>query len=407
MPYAPQAPWWRLTRHFTPVMRFEAGSSHLEIDTLGRWQPTRAQRDSVLMAFPRAAGSRLRRAIEGGNSPLPIGSLLYEPTGRPSWSGSLFVVRGERQAPGLARCERLHYVQGRSPSTYTRRREPYEMIDVRELWLVNHLGRESSAVGEAQRQPSARRFTFDAARAEAEIQACERRLQHSGATTVEGATPEARDELLADDDTDEADGELRPMSRYAERREGAGPTRVEIQAAGIDDSGRRRLAVDGRPRMTCRYGGIECRGCGARIAFGAPICAGGDGLVHDDGGCLERARRDLEVRASSASASATGAAPTDPTSDLEVGRALATYIELEMEFAMEGGSDRMADCLLPRDSLDVFIAFLRWAVRRGVEGDALSSLWRAGSTLMASTRGRDFTELETVRQTFDEMSTVS
>ena len=37
-----------------------------------------------------------RCVIEGGDSLLPIGSLLYEPTGRPSWSGSLFVVRGGR-----------------------------------------------------------------------------------------------------------------------------------------------------------------------------------------------------------------------------------------------------------------------------------------------------------------------
>ena len=86
---------------------------------------------------------------------------------------------------------------------------------------------------------------------------------------------------------------------------------------------------------------------------------------------------------------------------------MATYIELEMEFALESGSDRMADCLLPRDSVDVFIAFLRWAARRGVEGDALSSLWHAGSMLMASTRGRDFTELAAAQQVFDELSAVS
>ena len=86
---------------------------------------------------------------------------------------------------------------------------------------------------------------------------------------------------------------------------------------------------------------------------------------------------------------------------------MATYIELEMEFALESGSDRMVDCLLPRDSADVFIAFLRWAARRGVEGDALNSLWCAGSTLMASTRGRDLTELVVVQQAFDELSAVS
>ena len=155
--------------------------------------------------------------------------------------------------------------------------------------------------------------------------------------------------------------------------------------------------------MRCRYGGVRCYGCGMPIAFGSAVCAGGDGLVHDDRACLERARRDLEVRAAAPSTQAA-AAPTDPSSDLEVGKSLATYIELEMEFALEGGSDRMVDCLLPRDSVDAFIAFLRWAARRGIEGDALSSLWCAGSTLMASTRGRDLTELEAVQQALDELS---
>ena len=128
--------------------------------------------------------------------------------------------------------------------------------------------------------------------------------------------------------------------------------------------------------------------------------------MHDDSRCFDRARRDLEARASSVPVTAS-AAPIDPSSDLEVGKSLATYIDLEMEFALEGGSDRMADCLLPRDSVDAFIAFFRWAARRGIEGDALSSLWRASGTLMASTRGRDLTELAAVQLVFDELSAVS
>ena len=43
----------------------------------------------------------------------------------------------------------------------------------------------------------------------------------------------------------------------------------------------------------------------------------------------------------------------------------------------------------------------------GIEGDALSSLWRASGTLMASTRGRDLTALAAVQQVFDELSAVS
>ena len=48
--------------------------------------------------------------------------------------------------------------------------------------------------------------------------------------------------------------------------------------------------------------------------------------------------------------------------------------------------------LPPRDSLETFVAFLRWATRRGVEGDDLETLWHASSVLMARTRGADLTK---------------
>ena len=295
-------------------------------------------------------------------------------------------------------------MHGRSPSIYTRRPGSREVVDVSGLWLVNHLGRESSATGEAQRQPSTHSFTVDAASAEVQIESA-RRQQGDSPAALEGAAREAHIELTADDSSDGADGRLQPLSAYAERRAASCGPVSSGQAPAAESRGRRRLAADGRPQMRCRYGGMRCYGCGMPIAFGSAVCAGGDGLVHDDRACLERARHDLEVRAAAPSTQAA-AAPTDPSSDLEVGKSLATYIDLEMEFALESGSDRMVDCLLPRDSVDVFIAFLRWAARRGVEGDAMSSLWCAGSTLMASTRGRDLTELAAVQQAFDELSAV-
>ena len=79
-------------------------------------------------------------------------------------------------------------------------------------------------------------------------------------------------------------------------------------------------------------------------------------------------------------------------------------MQLETEFTTAGGSDRMADCLLPRDCATTFIAFLRWAARRGLEGEELSSLWRTGSALMARTRGRDLTEDGAVRRAFAELA---
>jgi len=397
VPFAPEAPWWRLTRHFTAVGRFEVGSQHLEIDRLGRWEPVRAQRDALLMVFPRAAGAQLRQPRDD-QAALPAGSLLYEPTGQPSRSGGLLLTREASQGGGRVLCERLHYVHGRSPSIYSRRPGPRETVDVSDMWLVNHLGRESSAAGEAERQASTRRFIFDAAAAEVEIEA---RMSRGAVTrAAEAASAAARDELASGETADEADSELRPMSGYLERRESSARASQPRQQPADDGRGHRRLAVDGRPRMQCRYGGIRCRGCGARIAFGGPVCAGGDGLVHDDRSCLEQATAQLATRARAEQQAERQPAATlaDDANDLSVGAELASFVSMETEFAMETGSGRMADCLLPRDDAETFATFLRWASEKGSERDVVSSLWRAGSTLMARTRGEDLTRRAEVQQ---------
>ena len=51
LPYAPEALWWRLTRHLVPVGRMGAGGAHLEENRLGRWGPIKALRDSVVFSF--------------------------------------------------------------------------------------------------------------------------------------------------------------------------------------------------------------------------------------------------------------------------------------------------------------------------------------------------------------------
>jgi hypothetical protein len=397
VPYAPDAPWWRLTRHFTPVGRLEVGSAHLEINRLGRWEPVGALRESVLLAFPRAANAQLQRAAH--MSSLPVGSLLYEPTGRPERSGRLFITRGESRNGSHAPCDQLHFLHGRSPTVYSRRREPRAWVDVGGLWLANHLGRELCATGESQRPAHARRFTFDAALAEVEIEASARRASEQ--STRSGASQAERAELLsaADAEDDAVDGALAPMSAYAERRDQHRRQGQTLTAPS--EGGRRRLAVDGHPRMQCRYRGTCCRGCGLGISFGAPVCAGGGGLVHNDRRCLELAE---EALGSAQVEPAQVAHAADPADDLIVGRSLASYIELETEYAMETGSGRMADCLLPRDDAGAFIAFLRWAVERCGEGDTWTSLLEAASTLMVKTRGRDLTEHVEVRSALAELS---
>ena len=56
VPYAPEASWWGLNRHFACVGRWEPGSFHLEMNQLGTWRPVKALRASVAWLFPRAAG---------------------------------------------------------------------------------------------------------------------------------------------------------------------------------------------------------------------------------------------------------------------------------------------------------------------------------------------------------------
>eukprot|EP00966_Prymnesium_polylepis_P174270 4032104-Prymnesium_polylepis.1 len=49
-----RAAWWPHTRHFQVVRRLPAGGRHLEANNLGRWQPTVAQRNTLVLMFPRA-----------------------------------------------------------------------------------------------------------------------------------------------------------------------------------------------------------------------------------------------------------------------------------------------------------------------------------------------------------------
>ena len=66
----------------------------------------------------------------------------------------------------------------------------------------------------------------------------------------------------------------------------------------------------------------------------------------------------------------------------------------------------MADCLLPRDSAEELMAFFRWAAERRSEDDSsfLTSLRRASSTLMASTRDEDLTERAEVKLALSELN---
>ena len=57
VPWAPQAAWWPLVRHFTCVARFGVGSKHLEENRAGKWTHVSARRPSILLAFPIHSGT--------------------------------------------------------------------------------------------------------------------------------------------------------------------------------------------------------------------------------------------------------------------------------------------------------------------------------------------------------------
>ena len=59
VPFAPEAHWWSMTKHFACVGRWEAGDFHLEMNQLGSWKTVRALRPSIALVFPRSAGSLL------------------------------------------------------------------------------------------------------------------------------------------------------------------------------------------------------------------------------------------------------------------------------------------------------------------------------------------------------------
>ena len=60
LPYAPEAQWWKLLKHFRVVAHLgrHLHLPHLEANTLATWRPLAARRDSLIVAFPRSAGPK-------------------------------------------------------------------------------------------------------------------------------------------------------------------------------------------------------------------------------------------------------------------------------------------------------------------------------------------------------------
>jgi len=96
VPDSREARWGTLLKHFCVVGRRPEGDTHLEKSQLGTWRHVTSLRPELILSFPRAAGSVVRRAwvederldpigrsqtpkVGGGHLPILKGSLVYSP----------------------------------------------------------------------------------------------------------------------------------------------------------------------------------------------------------------------------------------------------------------------------------------------------------------------------------------
>jgi len=220
VPFAPEAGWWKLVKHFACVGRWEPGHMQLEANALGVWVPTTNVRPTLLLAFPRAGATLmpLRDAVMMGGvearaeielnqsglaagafdrisnswvnpvSALPRGTLLYSarratpselrPHSGRSLPGTLYLTTEPFDGTGRPLCAELRRgISGHrhhfwlDGGSYSRHKVPWAP-DVCSLWVVNHLGgetRDQPAAARGTTASSRVRYLFDFERAEDEI----------------------------------------------------------------------------------------------------------------------------------------------------------------------------------------------------------------------------------------------
>ena len=80
VPYAPEAAWWKLTRHFACVGRWGTGELGLEAAVAGEWLPSSTHRPTLLLAFPRAGAMLmpLGEAVHLGSDKVRPGLYKHE-----------------------------------------------------------------------------------------------------------------------------------------------------------------------------------------------------------------------------------------------------------------------------------------------------------------------------------------
>ena len=347
VPWAPEASWWPMLKHFTCVARFGVGSRHLEENRAGKWIRVSARRHSVVMSFPALLGTVVpldsvvpedegnASALEEDSPTLPPGTLLYSTRSVPDevaigggLHGCLYMLLAPytgREAPECAEFIRRDRAPGpkgrefycdlgdkarRGVSLDTGGR-PYRPF-ASQLWVANHFASGQRPYKGKSALWSKVNFDFEAAE---QMVRTRRNILNRAWAEQELQRDELTDELkeqvlrLLQVEPDED----QPMSRLDERRE---PSTPEVSsrpdgaespspgAVGSPPTGvvasPSRLSITGQPLVRSGYAGMKCAGCGQ--SFGdrtrrTKVTPGGVGMIHNSRRCLDKATAALELEA--------------------------------------------------------------------------------------------------------------
>ena len=368
VPWAPEAAWWGLVRHFAVVGHMTPCTCYLEHNRLGSWQPVESRRGALLLRFPRAAGAvaaplsamiALGREDRGefgaawsvsAAAPLPTGSILYSALrigdvarrdlearhGREE-AGTLYLTLEAFDGSGAVSCAWLRRsdARGADPGVFVLDRRSYDwqgsgktagfLVEPCALWLVGHC---ATLVSTAH-------WRFDFRRAERETRSVTDAMSWARLSSQMGGERDAAasaDALVAlgaalaglsiDASAEDvsADSAPPPMSGLHRRAEGPvlqaarSAARGEIAAATAAPA-----SITGRVLQQQRATGVLCWGCRAVLGTHGRdswVCNGGRGLVHDRLECVAMAEQRDFVLDELASADGEGG-PVEPGASCE------------------------------------------------------------------------------------------
>lgn len=329
------------------------------LDAVALGLPESAVRLEAAAAAAAAAGLQVGHLAISADAPLPAGSVLYSPpyplvVEDVESMGCVYLTLGAYSGSGPVPCAHLHdggtaaaaarrWQAGGVALQFSRARDgsSLELVhgagasvaergwlpDLSSLWIVTHL---CERVGAAPTDVDGRgsRWRFDLRRAHDEIARGRSTWPSESASSV-AALQAAATALTAADVVGDPDDARRPLSGYAAGRraggaeggDGAGseagvaaepaapflasPTAGGAVTGAVTPSPRPRQAArhlrtpgaceEGLVPIRCAYAGTRCAGCHHRIGEGAFMVTVGARVVHNNVGCVHRARAALRA----------------------------------------------------------------------------------------------------------------